>query len=620
MEFASSAAIWIVVRGARSLAALALCFAWLAGALDGHASAQVRSTDESGGGAAGGDLVVGPGGAELCDYVKRLAQLGAFSGSVLVARGDTVLLDGGFGLADQRRGIPVTRATVFDIGSVAKQFAAAAVLRLELDGRLRVDETLARLFPEAATDKREITLHQLLTHTSGLPGDLEASGNRTTRPDDPGLAAQVLALPLESAPGTTFRYSNAGYVLLRLAIERASSVPFARYVTESLLRPAGLERTGWHGDAHLWRADEVARGTSGLHDSGSPRDWPLHGATFGAGEMVSSPGELFRWLRALDSGAVLPKEACEKLFTPRTRWSGLGAEGRGSNALYAYGWEVRTREDGTIGLVFHNGTYDNFRTTVRRYPRDDAVIIVATHARQQDAGDRADDLANALRDIMVGTDVALPPTTIEVRSAQLAELEGTYEFPTGASFDLWRATPDRLWLAPHGQDAFDHVWSPSPNQAAHNERVAQRTLEFIQTLRTGTSSAETADWSAMFSAWVERFGPCERVELEGVAPLTWSEDGALSYTVLDFERGRLVVTWEWFGDRLAKTMSADDVVQPQSIPLAPIGPGSFLAYDAFTGRSLQLEFAAESGARTVVVGAGADETRATRSSSRATSR
>ncbi|MCE9592990.1 MAG: beta-lactamase family protein [Planctomycetes bacterium] len=536
------------------------------------------------------DVVVGPGGAKLHEYVDRLARCGAFSGSVLVARGDTVLLDGGYGFADQRRGIPVTRSTVFDIGSVAKQFAAVAVLRLELDGRLSVDDALARYFPDAPADKREITIHHLLTHTSGLPGDFETGDQRTTTVDDPTLAARVLALPLESAPGTTFRYSNVGYVLLRLVIERASGLPYARYVTERLLRPAGLTRTGWHGDAALWAPGEVARGAWGLYDSGSPRDWPLHGATFGAGEMVSSPDELFRWLRALDAGQVLPEDARRKLFTPRSHWSGVGAEERGPDARYAYGWEVRTRADGTVGLVFHNGTYDNFRTTVRRYTCDDTTIVVATNSRQQDAGDRADEVGNALRDLMIGDDVPLAPRTLELLPSELAAFEGSYEIPDGARLRVSRTTPDRLWLAPHGQRAFDAIWAPDADRAKLNERIARRTLDVIEELRATPCVAGLSSWSAMFCGLVERFGPLERVELEGVAPLSWSTDTSMSYTVLDFARGRITVTWEWRGEELVKTMSSVDVPEPQSVPLAPVGATSFVMYDWFTDRTLPIDF------------------------------
>lgn len=535
------------------------------------------------------DVVVAPGGERLHEYLDRLARCGVFSGAVLVAQGDSVLLHGGYGLADARRGIPVTRTTVFDIGSLAKQFAAAAVLRLELDGQVTVEDPLERFFPQAAEDKRGITLHQLLTHTSGFPGDLEAGDQRVTLARDPTLAARLLALPLESEPGTTFRYSNAGYALLRLVIERAARVPFETYVKEHLLQPAELTRTGWHGDTSLWTPEEVARGAWGLYDSGSPRDWPLHGATAGAGQMISSPGELMRWLRALDSGTILPEDARKRLFTPQVRWGGPGAGERGSGAEYGYGWELRMRSDGALGLAFHNGTYGDFRTTVRRYSRDAVTIIVTTNSRQQDASDRADEVGNALFDLLLGEEVALAPPTLTVPAEELAAFEGSYLLPDGAHVRLARMTPDRLWLAPHGQSAFDALWAPDPERRNLNERVAQRTLEVIESLRSPAPAPEFSGWSAMFRDWVGLFGPFERVELDGVAPLTWSKVASMSYTVLHFARGRITVTWEWNGEELVKTMSSVDVPEPQGVPLAPVGPTSFVVYDWFTGRSLLIE-------------------------------
>lgn len=554
--------------------------------------------------------IIGPGGEALNAYVERSGRCGAFSGAVLVARGDTILLHGGYGLADQRLGIPVTRSTVFDIGSVAKQFAAAAILHLEMEGRLRVDDPLSLFFPEAPADKRNITVHQLLTHTSGLPGDLESAGERITLPDAPDLAARLLAVKLETDPGTTFRYSNAGYSLVRLVVERASGIPFKQYVTEHLLQPAGLTRTGWHGDSTLWRPEEVAHGAWGLYDSGSPRDWSLYGATFGGGQMVSSPGEMFAWVKALRSDAILNAEERNKMFTPRAMWSGAGAAERGQGAQYAYGWEVRLKDDGTVGLIFHNGIYDNFRTSVRRYTRDDAVVIVMTNSRQQDAGDRADEVANALRDIMVGDTVALAPLTSDIPGDVVAAVTGDYELKPENRYHVWSTPGERVWISPHGQKAFDALWSPDAERSALNTRVMERTKALVDSLGRLPCKDASSGWARMFCGLVERFGPFERAEFEGVAPISWSADRSMSYTVLHFAHGRISMSWIWRGTELIKTMSADDVSEPQSVPIAPTSAHDFITYDWFTGRSMPIMFKLEVEGTELRVGEGALSVRA----------
>ena len=395
---------------------------------------------------------------------SRLAQLGVFNGAVLVARHDTVLLHGGYGLADLAHCIPVRRSTVFDIGSVAKQFAATAVLRLELDGKLSVGDSLPRFFRDVPPKKRSITVHQLLTHTSGLPGDLEATGARTTPADDPALDRKLLALPLDAPPGTAFRYSNAGYALVRLIVERTAGMSFRQFITERLLRPAGLGRTGWHSDSALWTARDVAHGLWGRYDSGSPRDWANYGATFGAGEMVSSVGELYDWMQALASDRVVSADARRRLFTSQAQWTGLGADTRGANAFYGYGWEIRNGAAGTPALIFHNGIFDNFRTTLRHYLSDDSYVIVLTNSVPNGAGDRADELANTLRDVMRGDDVTSPPaseclspsseTMRELRDARRCALPGLAE----------HRRP--LWLAPLDQPAFDALWQPDSTRRA----------------------------------------------------------------------------------------------------------------------------------------------------------
>lgn len=197
-----------------------------------------------------------PEGVRLDDYVTRLARLGVFSGAVLVARHDTILLHGGYGLADQRACIPITRSTAFDIGSVAKTFMAAAVLRLEMEGRLRVGDSLTTFFPEAPAEKRNITVHQLLSHTSGLPGDLEAQGG-LDRPQRPGRLRRIVEAgqrPQRAQPAS----GKTDYRLSRLTSSRALRVPSpGRSVVFDVLRlrrevwSAGPGRSAGGGSADL---------------------------------------------------------------------------------------------------------------------------------------------------------------------------------------------------------------------------------------------------------------------------------------------------------------------------------------------------------------------------------
>jgi len=185
--------------------------------------------------------IKGPFGAALDRYVRELAGYG-YSGSVLVEQHGEVVLDQGYGLADRAHNMPFTADTLFDIASISKPFTAAAVLRLEMRGKLKVEDKLGRFFPDAPPDKAAITLHQLLTHTSGLPESIGQEYDPLARK---GFLRRVFATKLLFPPGGRFSYSNVGYSLLAAVVEQVSGKPFGEVesvkAVSDLYAPVGGE-------------------------------------------------------------------------------------------------------------------------------------------------------------------------------------------------------------------------------------------------------------------------------------------------------------------------------------------------------------------------------------------
>lgn len=181
-------------------------------------------------------------GKGLDDYLRRLSGFG-FSGCVLVSRNGTVLLRKGYGLAEDGTNVPLRPETLFDIGSLSKNFTAAAILRLESDGKLRVGDPISRFLPDLPEDKRAISIHQLLTHTSGVTGP--DAGYRAISKAQ--AIQEILARPLGTRPGTAWAYSNAGYVLLAAIIESASGETYEDYLQGHIFQRAGLKSTGFWG-------------------------------------------------------------------------------------------------------------------------------------------------------------------------------------------------------------------------------------------------------------------------------------------------------------------------------------------------------------------------------------
>ena len=180
---------------------------------------------------------------KLSDYLNRASAYG-FSGQVLIAENGKILLNQAFGYADKERRIASTPNTAFNIASLTKQFTATAILRLETDGKLKTFDTIGQYLENVPADKSNITIHQLLTHTSGLSRGSDGEKN-TTRDE---TVEKILKQSLAAKPGEQFHYSNNGYQLLAAIIEKVSGQTFASYLSEKLFKPSGMSQTGFYQD------------------------------------------------------------------------------------------------------------------------------------------------------------------------------------------------------------------------------------------------------------------------------------------------------------------------------------------------------------------------------------
>ncbi len=335
--------------------------------------------------------------ARIDDFLERSVANG-FAGSVLVARDGEILLAKGYGLADRGLGKPVDTATVFNTGSVTKQFTAAAILKLVQQGKLTTSQTLGSLFDDVPSDKRDITIHQLLTHTAGI--SRRTGGYRYDTVDRSTFLREVFAAELETDPGTRHEYANAGYILLAAIVEVVSGKDFDSFLQENLFEPAGMTATGY--DKTRWSDRQVAHGYYfSLEDAGW-KDWGVtsdqwdegHPSWYaiGKGDLHSTVEDLFRWHMALQAGTVLPRELVAQLETP---WVPENSKG---TSHYGYGWAIFESDRGTK-VVAHNGSNGLFFADFLRFVEEDVVIIFLTNvALAEDPADLAWDLAKMIFD------------------------------------------------------------------------------------------------------------------------------------------------------------------------------------------------------------------------------
>jgi CubicO group peptidase (beta-lactamase class C family) len=294
---------------------------------------------------------------------EAVSKVEGFSGVVLVARKGEIVLEKAYGPADRAGKRENTTATLFDIGSVTKQFTAAAILALEMEKKLSTDDSIAKHLKEVPKEKAAVTIHQLLTHTSGIPNDTGLRGVDVT--DRDATVAAYLAPELASKPGAVFRYSNIGYSLLAAIVERASGQSFEAYVKEKIFRPAGMERSGFCQDPAVKEA-ECAVGFDGKKESGPCVKWFYAWGHRGATGAICTAGELWLWEKALAGGKVLSAEATKKLWTPALE-------------NYALGWYVFQSDRGTK-VIAHTGSTVGFDAGYYRFVDEETVVIaLANH-------------------------------------------------------------------------------------------------------------------------------------------------------------------------------------------------------------------------------------------------
>ena len=286
-------------------------------------------------------------GIEVYEYLDGLHQDG-FAGTVLVVKGDERLFAEGFGLANREEETPWTTETHSTVGSISKQFTAAAILKLSEKKKLSVEDPLGKFFEEAPEDKREITLHQLLTHSSGI-SEYGLGLRDTDWVGRDQLVSAVLEKPLQFQPGERYEYSNAGYSILAAVVEQVSGKGYEAFLVEELFHPAGMKETGFLLPEYDRKRLAVGyrQGTrwgimlDDMYFADGP-SWLLRGN----GGVYCTTEEMHRWVRALAAGSVLNEESVEQLWTPYVA--------EGGRYFYGYGWSIFETRGGDK-VVWHNG-------------------------------------------------------------------------------------------------------------------------------------------------------------------------------------------------------------------------------------------------------------------------
>jgi CubicO group peptidase (beta-lactamase class C family) len=321
-----------------------------------------------------------------------------------IGRNGHVLYANGYGLRDRAQHLPVTAQTVFPIGSITKQFTAAAVMELVQRGKVDLNARVSRYVPNAPHGN-EITVRELLNQTSGLPDYLENKpllqsimGGTVRSRSVASMVALVDGEPLHFKPGSKYEYSNTNYALAGMIIARVSGMPYPQFLKRTILQPQGLTAT-----QYLQTAVPVGGNVSRGYDYRKGRfvavgnfsmDWGN-----AAGALASDAHDLIRWDNAFFSGAVIPPDAVRVATTPPSGIVMLASKNRANNIGlgYAFGW-VQARAEGRQ-MIWHNGGLPGARAMNATFPRDDLDIIVLTNATDADPEGIALKIARVVYDL-----------------------------------------------------------------------------------------------------------------------------------------------------------------------------------------------------------------------------
>ncbi|HEY3676899.1 MAG TPA: serine hydrolase domain-containing protein [Candidatus Tumulicola sp.] len=306
---------------------------------------------------------------------------------ILVASHGQIVFLRGYGKRSLESGAATTPNTRFEIGSITKQFTAAAVMQLIAANKLSLDDTLNKYIP-AYSPGAAVTIRQLLWQTSGIPNYVENPNivkiASTVQPSVQGVLNLIAGRPLQFVSGTKWAYSNTNYFLLAHIIESVSGDTYQQYIRDHIFKPAGMTDSGFVSDED--RYDNMARGY--LTSNGAVVASPtfFSGWAAGAGDIVSTAPDINKWDNALLTGSIVPIRYVEMMRT-----SGVLASGKATG--YGMGWYIDKSKNGAV-TIWHNGGTFGFSADNNTYPSTDSTIIVMDNNFSVDAEDIAAQVLN----------------------------------------------------------------------------------------------------------------------------------------------------------------------------------------------------------------------------------
>jgi CubicO group peptidase (beta-lactamase class C family) len=543
----------------------------------------ITAVNSPGSALASKETVEGELAKKLDLYLTRITPFG-FSGALLVAKDGKVILNKGYGMAIRSGNVPNTSETVFSTGSVTKQFTAAGIMKLEMMGKLNTKDPITKYFEDVPADKQGITLHHLLTHTSGVVDSL--GPDYVLAPRDETMR-KTLDASLRFKPGEQFGYSNAGYSMLAAVIEKVSGQGYEEFMNKNIFTPAGMKFTGYR--IPEWDKKVVAHWYVGEKDNGTPLEknypqWNL----LGNGGILSTTEDMYKWHLALLDDKILSAEAKKKMFTPYLN-------------DYGYGWDVLEREMGLL-IQHDGGSMLGSSSEMRRYI--DAKVVTILFCNQS-FGQQT--LMEAVRDkietLAFGGEVAIPLEVEPAAPVNLRKFEGLYKLQTGGALNV-KQEEGRLIISAQGQDAITLLFDPENPNPGYFEKLNGLSESVFEAAVKG----DYQPFADILHNRQQRMGPVhdlieqrlqmykprtgeiQKVVARGTLPATFDgQKAAMTYVELKGEKGSIYFVLIW---QERKNVGVGPTPPPgkMAIPFMPVSEEEFAGYRIDTGINSRLGF------------------------------
>jgi CubicO group peptidase (beta-lactamase class C family) len=296
--------------------------------------------------------------------MKHCYENGLFNGSIIVTEHGSIYYSNNFGFADKKNDQHLTGASQFYLASVSKQFTSMAIMILKEQGRLSFQDKLSKFFPDFPAYAKKVTIEHLMTHTSGIADPYSLGIIRVGLRNQDVLKKLMLQDSLEFEPGEKYSYSNGGYILLALIIEKVSGQSFSEFMNKYIFHPLKMDSTLVYDESQ----PAIKHRVIGYNSSGNIDDYNLF--TYGAGGVYSTAEDLYKWDSALYANSLITEATLKKAFTPFKLKDNKISH-------YGYGWKIAQKESDMF--VFHDGFMGGFRTIINRQLERKSTIIILTN-------------------------------------------------------------------------------------------------------------------------------------------------------------------------------------------------------------------------------------------------